>query len=67
VTTAFVSRRPQGDGYRKSIREICVIRSYLFQNDFGKLWKIDALAESFRMAHVCRDAFADLQWRDGYQ
>jgi hypothetical protein len=39
-----VQRRPQGDGYKKSIREIGAIRGYLFQDELGKFWKIDALA-----------------------
>jgi hypothetical protein len=39
-----VPRRPQGDGYKKTIREIGASRGYLFQDAFGKFWKIDALA-----------------------
>jgi hypothetical protein len=39
-----VPRRPQGDGYQKSIRETGAIRDYLFQDELGKIWKIDALA-----------------------
>jgi hypothetical protein len=39
-----VPRRPQGDGYKKSIREIAAIRGYLFQDELEKFWKIDALA-----------------------
>jgi hypothetical protein len=39
-----VPRRPQRDGYQKSIREIDAIRGYLFQDELEKFWKIDALA-----------------------
>jgi hypothetical protein len=37
-------RVAQGDGYKKSIREIGAIRGYLFQDELGKVWKICALA-----------------------
>jgi hypothetical protein len=39
-----VPRSSQGDGYKKSIREIGAIRGYLFQDELEKFWKINALA-----------------------
>jgi hypothetical protein len=62
-----VPRRPQGDGYKKSIREIDAIRGYLSQDELEKFWEIDALAQPVRMAYMRRNAIADLQWRYGYQ
>jgi hypothetical protein len=62
-----VPRRPQGDGYKKSIREIDAISGYLFQDELEKSWKINALAQPVRMAYMRRNAIADLQWRYGYQ
>ena len=35
IKTALLPRRPQGDGYKKSIREIGAIRGYLFQDELG--------------------------------
>ena len=60
-------RRPQGDGYKKSIREIDAIRGYLFQDELEKFWKIDALAQPVRVAYMRRNAIADLQRRNGHQ
>ncbi len=65
LKTALVPRRPQGDGYKKSICEIGAIRGYLFQDELGKFWKIDALAQPLRMADVRCNAPADLQRRHG--
>jgi hypothetical protein len=62
-----VPRRSQGDGYKKSIREIGAIRGYLFPDELGKFWKIDALAQPIRMAHMRRHATTDLQRRNGHQ
>jgi hypothetical protein len=39
-----VPRRPYGDGYKKSIREIGAIYGYLFQGELGKFWKIGYMA-----------------------
>jgi hypothetical protein len=39
-----VPRRPQGDGYKKTIREIGAIRGYLFQDELGKFREIDKMA-----------------------
>jgi hypothetical protein len=39
-----VPRRPQGDGYKKSNREIGAIRGYLFQDELEKFGKIDKVA-----------------------
>jgi len=33
-----------GEGYKKSIRESGAIHGYLFQDESGKFWKVDALA-----------------------
>ena len=60
-------RRPQGDGYNKSIREIGAIRSYLFQDELEKFGKIDELVEPIRMDYLHRDATADLQRWNGHQ
>ena len=67
VRTALVPGRPQGDGYKKSIREIGAIRGYLFQDELRKFWAIDEMAEPIRMAYMRRHAPADLQRRNGHQ
>jgi len=62
-----VTLRPQGDGYKKSIREIGAIRGYLFQDESEKFREIDKMVEPVRMDYVHRHAPADLQRRDGDQ
>jgi len=60
-----VPRRPQGDGYKKSIREIGAIHGYLFQDELEKFGKIDKVVEPICVAYVRRHAPTDLQRRNG--